>query len=244
MAIKRKKLVVKAHEVIVGNHHNGDGHASKDERVLSPRRSSRKRKIMSYNEEEMQKSPKLEERIPATKATPKKRKIPGKQTSTRSANKKQSRAFLKPSNKEFEQEGDDSDFTNEEEKEENGNEDVESEGDEEASDSEEEMIQKAKRTKKSASFTPTTRIRCKYCGKGFTSFGGLEYHVNRFVCRIGECKDPKITANHLKRRTRTAKMPSTHKRFRGHQNKRTCKQCGRVFTSLFGFQYHSGTLLC
>jgi hypothetical protein len=249
MAIpRRKKAAEKADKDEGRSHHEGDSYnveavGNENLGAPSPRRSSRKRKIVSYNENKILKTSEIHE---GSMAPTKKSKVSaGKQASARSINKKTPLAIVERNSKEEEEQDSeqDSDYTSQEE--ENEDEDDETMDDENASESGDEVCQKAKRGKKTASsLTKTLASRCSYCGKGFTSLGGLEYHVKRFVCRIGECKDPKIIPDQRKRKTRNAKRATTYKRFRGAQNKRTCKECGRVFTSVLGFKYHSRTLFC
>jgi hypothetical protein len=88
-------------------------------------------------------------------------------------------------------------------------------------------------------------IVCPHCKKEFSSLAGLNYHLARWVCRKEECPDAAIVEQSNRKRGR-GKAHSTDgdrdkkksKKFRGPVDERTCLQCNRVFTSVFGLEYH------
>lgn len=112
---------------------------------------------------------------------------------------------------------------------------------------------------------PVQERTCLHCNKVFSTKDGMKYHVgtfqsskkssrllsarvsrstmlpflDHFVCRIDECSDPVLVEKATQKRGRGKSSDSNSKRFRGTLEERTCPNCGRVFTSAHGMQYHS-----
>lgn len=86
------------------------------------------------------------------------------------------------------------------------------------------------------------QLECEFCQKNFSIQSGLDYHVNKFVCRP-ELKPVGAPRKGGKRKQSEAKGLKKYKKIRGALADRTCPRCKRVFTSVIGCKYHTGTSL-
>jgi hypothetical protein len=254
---RRKK---KDEEVHADDDSDEDDDAAADataEDELSPRRSSRKRKTMSYNEKTLIKVIGLKEKEAPTKsASGKKRGRPSRKSAKPVGNKKKSR-IVESSDEEDEEEqdsDDDSEDSNDgddfEEVAENSDDDDDDMGGGDESDSEEEDEEEYEDRKpkaKKARTSKKAKRKCQYCDKDFSTAQGLDYHIKHFVCRMEQCIDPEIIVQHDKKnkrkREKGPKGETKYKKFRGKKENRTCEDCGRVFTSVLGLRYHQSKLL-
>jgi hypothetical protein len=84
----------------------------------------------------------------------------------------------------------------------------------------------------------TSKI-CTFCSREFTTPDGLTYHVQNYVCRPTERPGGLLTKGRPKATQVQGKKH--YKLIRGSLADRTCQNCDKVFTSIFGLQYHTGT---
>ena len=75
---------------------------------------------------------------------------------------------------------------------------------------------------------------CEHCHRTLKSPHALTYHIDNFVCRPDVRPGGKPQAGRRKGKGNSKKV-------RGSLEDRTCPDCGRVFTSAYGCQYHRGT---
>ncbi|KAG7349559.1 CpXC protein [Nitzschia inconspicua] len=218
-----------------------DEQEKEDVTTSSQRRSSRKRTTVSYNEKKLEKIIGGEEL-----ESPKKRKSSTRGKETRQGSK---RGAGKKSKQHESSDDDDERYSesgtkDSEEEEYAADNDIESEESESQGEDQDDDQRKPQAKKIKTGTSP--EHTCNYCGKSFISPGGLEYHINRFVCRLEECKDPNIINQHNKKRKRGKgiKGKTKYKKFRGSKENRTCGECGRVFTSTLGLRYHASKQVC
>jgi hypothetical protein len=94
----------------------------------------------------------------------------------------------------------------------------------------------------SDALSPNER-QCPHCSQAFSTFPGLKYHVDKFVCRP-ELRPNGPVVKGRRRKADSAAGGSTYKRIRGSLSDRTCPKCRRVFTSALGMQYHTEKRVC
>lgn len=114
-------------------------------------------------------------------------------------------------------------------------EEVEKEEKEEISD---EHLSPSKRQKVDGAAGP---FICYHCRREFTTVPGLKYHVDNFVCR--QDIRPGGPVKKGKRKASEA-SGNEYKKIRGNIKERTCPDCGRVFTSTLGLNYHFEKKVC
>lgn len=127
--------------------------------------------------------------------------------------------------------------SSEESVDENGSDD----NDDDESDNENDNSSSEKAAAESDSLSPDAR-KCPHCGKKFSVFHGLKYHVDKFVCRP-EAR-PGGPVQKGRRRTGIPGGGGKYKKIRGSLPDRTCQKCRRVFTSALGLQYHMEKRVC
>jgi uncharacterized Zn-finger protein len=88
-------------------------------------------------------------------------------------------------------------------------------------------------------------LTCSHCQKKFTVKPGLDYHVNKFVCRPTLRPGGPVVKGKRKKSASSGggTKAQTYLRIRGKLEDRTCPKCKRVFTSILGLSYHLGTLI-
>lgn len=98
----------------------------------------------------------------------------------------------------------------------------------------------AKQKKRKRNPNPKSDGICPYCQRVFSTASGLQYHVANFVCRQSERPGGPVIKGKRKVSKENIDQSSKRGRKRGTLEERTCQNCGRVFTSLLGKQYHVG----
>jgi hypothetical protein len=78
---------------------------------------------------------------------------------------------------------------------------------------------------------------CPHCNKSFKSTRALEYHEQNFVCRPMERPDGPVQKGRRKL-DENSERKIKYKKFRGAEKDRTCPDCGVIFSSVLGYQYH------
>jgi hypothetical protein len=137
-------------------------------------------------------------------------------------------------------ESDNDDDEEQVEEEENENDDEEEESDEAGDDESTDDSECEINDKSKANDDDESNLSCPHCHKKFKVVQGLDYHVKNNVCLSGRKKGrPKATNKY-----NTAGTKSKYRKIRGKLENRTCPNCKRVFTSVYGLSYHKSKKVC
>ena len=93
-------------------------------------------------------------------------------------------------------------------------------------------------------FTGTEQFICPHCKKRFASSMGLNYHVDKFVCRKSEKIQSDQDDDDIDGEKPSKQGKKRYRKIRGLLKDRTCPTCGRVFTSGYGKKYHVKQGVC